>query len=355
MKKLEGDRRRHRFSLVDKKNDISREDLATSMAEYSPTIIEAAKALAIKTETVYVETPLLSYEQLTNEEDYPVGSAAPPGSNPFQQSGPSVADTVFGSPLDELQFFIPRQAQRNAMNLDSDESRYIWWITDVSPAHLPALDEPGIREEVVLAWKRSKARELAKSRAEQLAKEIREELAKPEDQRKSMAASLDAATVSGDADSPKLTTRRTKPFTWVRQEMTPQMNFSQRSPQLVLSEIAYDDESGDVMELAYHDFMNAVFNDLKNNEIGVVPNADLSRYFVVEVTDRNPTPEVGEDVLRQRFLTEGKQFVQGGSPVVAMVRQAVSDPVAIKWEKILWRKYGIDPDAEPQPDPTALD
>jgi hypothetical protein len=160
-----------------------------------------------------------------------------------------------------------------------------------------------------------------------------------------MGQALESATILGDADSPKLVTRQTESFSWVRQQMTPQMNFQQQQPQLSLSDVRFADDSGDTIKFAYDDFMKVVFNDLKNEEVGVVPVADLSRYYVVQVVERNPTPEVGEDALRLRFLSEGKRFTATSSPVISMVRQAVGSPVAIQWEKELWLKYGIDPEA----------
>jgi hypothetical protein len=214
----------------------------------------------------------------------------------------------------------------------------------MSPPHYPTLDEPGIREEVVLTWKRLKARELAQARGEEIAKLIREAMSKPEDQRQEMAAAIESLTLLGDTDSAKLVSRQTLPFTWVRQQMTPAMNFQQQQSQLTMSEITFADGSGDQLEMAYDEFMNRIFNEMKNEDVGVVPVFDRSRFYVVQVVERSPTPEVGEEELRQRFLTEGRKFATSGSPIISMVRQAASGSVSMEWQKSLWQKYEIDPE-----------
>ena len=46
---------------------------------------------------------------------------------------------------------------------------YICWKVQDVAVHVPKLEEPGIREQVVKAWKRIEALPLAKKRAEELA------------------------------------------------------------------------------------------------------------------------------------------------------------------------------------------
>lgn len=347
LKKLEAERRSHRLKLKEDNSELSDEQFAAKMQEYSPTINQAAKALADKAGVAYVETPFISYLQLSSREDYPIGGATPPGGNPFAPSGPDVATTVFSAPGDELQLFRPRRAELTSFDPDGGETHYAWWIIDNSESHVPTLDEPGIRDEVILTIKRGKARELAKRRATELAKQIRDGLALPEAEQKSMAATLENVTATGSPDAPKVPLRQTVRFTWMRQEAQQQMNFMQQQPEAVLSQIEFADETGGTLPLAFDDFMKVVFDDLQNNEVGVVPNADLSRYYVVQVVDRTPTPEVGEDELRQRFLTEGTQFGFGRSALYPLMQQTLAMPAVVEWEKALWRKYGVDPDAPP--------
>ena len=348
MKTKEVERRKQRFAFVNEDKEITEQALSEKMREYSASVTDFAKELAADTNTIYVETGSVAYRDLTNDEDYPLGSATPPGGNPFAPSGATVADTAFSLPGDDLQFFVPRRAVRTSFDLDGGETQYIWWIVDNIDGHVPTLEETGIREEVVLAWKRAKARDLAKARADELAQQVKDGLALPEEERKPMATTLESALITGTENSASIAVRQTLLFTWMRQQMNQQMNFMQQAPEAVLSQIQFADESGDTLELAFDDFMKAVFEDLDNLQVGVVPNADFSSYYIVQVIDRTPTPEIGEDALRERFLTEGKQFGFGRSALFAMMQQSIANPAAIEWEKNLWRKYDVDPDARPE-------
>ena len=348
LKKLESERRSYRRRMNEELNTIEPEKLAGPMKEFSAGIGPKAKKVAEDARCAYVETPFVSFEDLLNREDYPIGSATPPGGSPFAPAGLDVARTVFSAPGDDLQFYIPRRASLAGRNLDSGETHYVWWITDDAEAHVPVLDEPGMRDQVVLAWKRQTAREFARKRAEQLAQLAREGLAKPDDQKLPMAAALADQTITGVAEAAKLAVRQTLLFSWMRQQLTPQMNFLQQQAQAELSEISFADDSGDTLQYAYDDFMRIVFDDLQNDEVGVAPNADLSSYYVVQVVDRTPSGESGEEALLQRFLAEGRRDMFGRSAVTQIVQQTAAGTVGLEWEKNIWRKRGIDPDASPE-------
>src|SRR5690606_5191248 len=132
LKKLEAGRRSHRLKLKEDNSELSDEQFAAKMQEYSPTINQAAKALADQAGVAYVETPFISYLQLSSREDYPIGGATPPGGNPFAPSGPDVSTTVFSAPGDELQLFRPRRAELTSFDPDGGETHYAWWIIDNS-------------------------------------------------------------------------------------------------------------------------------------------------------------------------------------------------------------------------------
>lgn len=232
---------------------------------------------------------------------------------------------------------------RNEFDPDGGETRYAWVITDYSPSHVPTLDDPGIRDQVVLAFKRTKARELARARAEELVKLIDAGLAKPDGEKKTMSETLEGQTVLGSEDSTVLSMRQTLPFSWMEQSMTPQMNFMQQ-PTARLSSIRFADEIAGTVRYAGPKFMQTVFEDLDNNAVGVVPNEDFSSYYVVQVLDRTPADRNGEEILRQQFLTEGKQFGFSRGAVASVIQSDVAGPTALEWEKTTWRKYGIDPD-----------
>ena len=92
--------------------------------------------------------------------------------------------------------------------------------------------------------------------------------------------------------------------------------------------------------------MKTVFEELENDEVGIVPNFDRTRYFLVHVADRFPTPHNGIDSLQSRFATEGRMnFLT--SPVTGLASGEIVNPVVLEWKRTVWRKYGINPDADP--------
>ena len=340
VKKLEEKRRGYRFSLFEKQRDISKDDLYEKMRESSSNTLDALKELAAEHNCEFVETPLLSYADLIEGESYPIGVATLP-------AGDTIAQHVFSTfPEDvtnDTTLFVGERGVRNSFDPDGGETRYAWVITEYAPTFVPTLEDPGIRDQVVLAFKRSKARELAEIRGEELVKAIKTGLDKPEAEKKTMSESLEGATVLGAEGSPVLTMRQTLPFSWMEQSMTPQMNFMQQ-PTARLSSIRFADEIAGTIRYAGPKFMEVVFEELGNNDVAVVPNEEFSSYFVIQVLDRTPADQNGEDILRQQFLTEGRQFGFSRGAVATVIQSDIAGPTALEWEKATWRKYGIDPD-----------
>ena len=136
--------------------------------------------------------------------------------------------------------------------------------------------------------------------------------------------------------------RQTLPFSWMEQVNAPPMSF--QPPSARLSSIRFADEIGGTIRFAGPKFMEGIFEDLANNDVGVVHNEDFSSYYVVQVLDRTPDVQAGDDILRQQFLTEGKQFGFSRGAVASLIQNDMAAPTALEWEKTTWRKYGIDPD-----------
>ena len=340
VKKLEEKRRGYRFSLFEKQRDISKDDLYEKMREASSNTLDAFKALAPEHKFELVETPLLSYAELVEGESYPIGVATVP-------AGATVAQHVFSKfPEDvtnDTTLFVGERGVKNSVDPDGGETQYAWVITEYAPTFIPTLDDPGIRDQVVLAFKRKQAREIAKNRGEELVQAIKTGLEKPEGEKKTMSETLEALTVLGTEGSPALAMRQTLPFSWMEQSMTPQMNFMQQ-PTARLSSIRFADEIAGTIRYAGPKFMQEVFEELGNNDVAVVPNEDFSSYDVVQVLDRTPADQNGEDILRQQFLTEGKQFGFSRGAVATVIQSDIAGPTALEWEKAIWREYGINPD-----------
>ncbi|HQZ64194.1 MAG TPA: hypothetical protein PLY87_03925, partial [Planctomycetaceae bacterium] len=339
MKELEAERAKYRRDLFSENSSITQQQLNEKTRETAPAAIEKLKAIAKEFGCDFVETPLLSFSELAEGETYPIGSATVPESQ-------TVARFVFESfPEDvtnETTLFIAQRATRNSDDPDGGETRYCWVVTGYAPSHVPALDDPGIHDQVVQAWKRVKAREIAKARAQELADVVKAGLAKPEGEKKTMSESLEGQTVLGTDTSAVVTMRQTLPFSWMEQVNAPPMTF--QPPSARLSSIRFADEIGGTIRFAGPKFMAGVFEDLANNEVGVVHNEDFSSYYVVQVLDRTQDDQIGEDILRQQFLTEGKQFGFSRGAVAGLVQNDIAGPTALEWEKETWRKYGINPD-----------
>jgi hypothetical protein len=348
LKALQAKRASVRRAIVTENRDISDEDLYEKMRDQAKVMIDGMKELATQHGCSFVETPLITFQDLAEGETYPIGAATEPQENPFMQAGATVAQQVFGmfpkTVADDTNLFVRTQSVKNAFDLDGGEVHFAWWIVEFADTHVPKLEDPGIKDQVVQAWKQIKARDLVKKRAEELVKLVSEGLAKPEGERKDMAASIEGQTVLGKADSAALTLRQTQSFSWMEQSITPQMNFMQQRPTLRRSEVRFNDEVGGSIRFAGDKFMKTVFEEIENDQVGVVSTEDLSTFYVVQPVERS----ADDEVLRQQFMTEGKQAGFDGTAVQQMLNASVSNPASIAWERSIWTKYGIDRDTLPE-------
>ncbi len=345
LRTIEQSRSSARRDIVTKEPDIAAKDLFEKMRPFGEKMVDEMKKLAEKHGASFVETPLLSDLELYEGEAYPVGGAVDISTRT------PVVDDAFASfysgrefdPYDDISLYSKRRAIKTSLDLDSEETQFAWWVIEFSPSHVPKLEDPGIRDQVVLALKRQKAREIAKKRAEDLAKIIKDGLAKPEGERKDMAASVEGQTLNGKPESAALTVRRTQIFSWLEPSMNPQMDFFQQTPPRI-SQIQFSDDAGGSVRYAFGQFMKTVFEDIAANEVGVVPDDNLRSYYVVQPIDRN----ANEEILRQQFLTEGKQFAFRFGSLANLASAEIAAPANNAWELALWKKYGIDREAPPE-------
>lgn len=364
METLTSDRASHRFALMEaepakynfdsRKQQEAFKELRESMQDYDGELDGKLEAFAAENGFSYVETPLLSDLELYSSEEYLIGKATEPVDNPMMAAQtPSVASLLYQSfstdeQNNDAQIYFVRQAERASASQDGSMSHYAYWATDFSLSHVPELDEPGVKDAVVLALKRRAAREIIEKRGKELAQAIRDAAAKEGDDRQDMVAVLSEKTVTGKEDAATLAVRRSEPFTWLRTSSAAPQSFQQ--PQASLSPITFSDSIGGSLENVGDDFMKILFEDMADEEVAVVPDFDFSKYYVVQVTNRFPTPEIGEESLRERFATEGKRFSFRDSPILGVMQQQLNGPASVEWEKGLWRKYGVDPDGDPETD-----
>jgi hypothetical protein len=224
--------------------------------------------------------------KLQESEDHPIGSAQEPVDNPFDQTqmqnALSVPDQLFTTQPEQT--YIPYLAQDSLTS-----NRYAYWKTAEQAAEVPTLEDEGIRDEVITAWKLQQAIPKAKARAEALAELAR----KGADD---VTESLAGQTVTGKEDDLEVTVMTTESFSWLRISSAASNNpFAMQPPEI--STISAVENPGDK-------FMEVVFNDLKNGEVGVASNADESIYYVVKVKDRFPANKMAAEIQRAAFMKE---------------------------------------------------
>ncbi|MBX3439394.1 MAG: SurA N-terminal domain-containing protein, partial [Planctomycetaceae bacterium] len=128
--------------------------------------LEELRKFASEKGLTFVETPPLSALDLQTSEEYPIGNALDQlFSDPFNpRPSSSVIEQVFTS--------APQETYRSrAVTHPETDSRFVYWKTDDQAEYVPeSLSDPGIREQVVAAWRDLKAREKARTRATELAR-----------------------------------------------------------------------------------------------------------------------------------------------------------------------------------------
>lgn len=340
--------------------DAAALDLRREMAELTPGMLQQMQTWAEENGFIYAVTPLVSYLEFRNEDDYPLGVALDPNTPRFQaQGGASIAAyNVFSRfnnadvAANDTQLLMPERAVYQPIADEGTESHYVYWAVEFVEPHIPTLDEPGVRDQVILAFKRAKARELvagtgedSQGRAEELAQKVRDGLAQEGDERQTMAATLEPESITGKEGSATLTVRSSQPFSWLRQSQAPANSFQQR-PQAEMSRIRFADGFS-TLEGIDQEFMKTIFEDMNDEDVKVVPNYDRTSYFIVHVNNRFPTKDQGMDGLRERFAREGQMDFMA-SPVPGLMSGEVVGPVIVEWEKKIWLKYDVDPDAEPE-------
>lgn len=250
------------------------------------------------------QTELLTYLELRDTE---TGKLYQPD-NQERQVPLQVAQQVFRT--DGLELFEP------AIAFDMDKNQYLVQVTEKQQAYTPKLEE--IRQEVVDAWKREQAAELALKRAEQLASEAQES-----------GKSLDEKF----ADQEAIEVVESDRFGWYEPFTVNQYGMQ-----------ALRLGRPGAVEAAGPDFMETVFS-LGPNEVGATLNHDKSAAYVLRIAMR----ESSQEELRQNFLRDwndarlryalDQQYMAESSRAVLY---ALTGGEAPDWKR--------DPDSDPRDD-----
>ncbi|MFN9717882.1 MAG: hypothetical protein ACK58L_04255 [Planctomycetota bacterium] len=342
LKALEKERSATRRKIVAGKPSIEAMDLYEQMRDENEKLVAGMKAAAETRKCKFVETKLINFEELAEGETYRVGAATDASAGAFGQDGASVAQqaaNLFPQEIsNDANLFQHRRAIRNRNDFNGNESHFVWWIVEFAEPHIPALSDEGIREQVVLEWKRQKARDLAKKRAETLVTLVKDDQARPEAERKGFQAVLEGQTITGSPETTAAAVRQTQTFSWIEQSMTPSMNFRQQR-QLRPSSVTYADEAGGTVRGAGYEFMKTVFEELQNDQPGIATSDNLAIVYVVQPIERSSD----EEVLRQQFMTEGKQLgTPAGSGVTDLAGEMIGSRIRSEWTQSIWDKYGVN-------------
>ena len=239
---------------------------------------EELKKYAQKNGLTYTETSLMSLDELAQSDDYPI-------------SGAMVRDTPVNAWLARSQ---PQDqySANAAVRLGENRANYAFWkIEDVAEHSPKSMDEPGVKDAVVKAWRELQARPLAEKRAQALS----EIVAKSD---KPMAEALAEQTVTGESQDKSLfvTVTPTGEFSWLQRNMLPSQFGMDDSPRLG----AVNGVKG-----AGSKFMAKVFDELKSGDTAVIPNEDLSVYYVVKLEKRTPSTDTEMETMKNAFLGSG--------------------------------------------------
>ena len=224
---------------------------------------EALRAVATAHSGEFVETGLLSPQDLL---EHPVlGKAQEAASDEGSLGGSNILTLSFR----DTGVYVASELEDSPLS-DLEGNRYVMWKVRNVSDHVPALDEPGVREHVVRTWRRLQAEPKAKARAEDLRAAAKGE--------QPLETALAGQKVNPAAGEPvDVTIAESADFSRYRQSSAP-MSFRQR---LELGNPGVVDGAGE-------EFMKAVFEEMQPGDVKVVPNDDASIYYVVKVKSRTP-------------------------------------------------------------------
>lgn len=306
-----------------------REQLDVVLTGAAAEIAERASAYAAEHGLQFFVTEPLSEQELIEHQDYDIGTAQDP--NPdfaaMMQSRQMQVDTVT-----TMVFSGTRQefAPNEAVAPFGQDPRYVFWTMKFVGAHVPTLDEPGIREQVAAALRLQDAR----PKAEERAKKIAEGVAKPVAE-KSLGELVKDEIVASDGSDP-INVVGSIPFSWLQSAPRGmQMNALMGGPQITLGTIPGIDGVD-------NDFMKTIYG-MKVGDVATIPNADKSVYYVVHLKSRTPSGvDENEDpmlgMLRGQFLAEEAPF----SPQLLNIARADSGNIHQRWFADFMARHGVD-------------
>ena len=300
-------------------------DLQKSLDAAATDIAKQATQYAEKQALTFIETDLLSQQELIDSDKYEIGSAREPLANISPTAQFTEPDTVATLAYRSSQReFFPDEAEGQF-----DDSRFVYWLTERVAAHEPTFDEAGVREQVEAAWRARNGAPKAEERAKTVAEIVTAAIGE-----KPMAEALAEQTVTGGEGGDQISVVSSIPFTWLRQsfqgmQMNPFMGPQPTVEFGVIPGIDGVDEN----------FMRTV-SEMNVGDVQVIPNADRTTYYVVHLKSRSPAgsddPQL--NVLRQQFIQEDAPF----SPIYSRLANADSMGAGQRWFAMFMAEQGVD-------------
>ena len=185
-----------------------------------------------------------------------------------------------------------------ARTFDVNQNQYLAWPIERVEEHVPEFSDPGVKEEVLRAWRQIEGRKLAETECARLASEA-------EKSGKTLAEFLAGTEEFRDARI----VPETEPFTWMTYGELDLAWAASRPP--FLSSIKFkrkDAASGlvvdeDAVDQPGNEFMAAVFA-LQPDQVGVAWNQPRSKAYLVRVIEMQPPPaQLYDAFVRQNQQT----------------------------------------------------
>ncbi|MCA9027218.1 MAG: hypothetical protein KDA86_18565 [Planctomycetaceae bacterium] len=300
--------------------------------------LEKLKAYADEHGLVFVETPLLSGLELSDAEKYPIGHAVDRlFSDPFDRNPVSdVANQAFTSRPEEI------FTRAQSVVQPETESRYAYWKIDDQEEYVPeSLDDEGIREQVITAWRELKAREKAQTRASELVN-----LANAADT--NLSESLAGQTITGVESAPSVSVLHPPAFSWLS-KADPRM-----SPNPFMTPPPVRTQLRNIPGRIGDSFMETVFDEVRPKEAGIAHSIDKDYFYVVKVLDRTYGQFENLEEFREQFLKE-RLFAPYQFSDYPKLAQGELQQYRTDWSKELFEKHGVEIIEQEEPKPTAED
>lgn len=199
-----------------------------------------------------------------------------------------------------------------ATSLDLQGNRYLFWKVMDEKEEIPKFEDPGVRGQVLEAWKVREARKLALQEAANLAETARK-----------AGKSLKDSFVN----RPDFKVTLTPPFSWMTNPMVP-TGMTRAQPRM-------SDVTG--VEMAGPDFMRTVF-DLDKGKIGVAMNAPQSIVYVVRVVEFNKSDttlweEFTADLTTGRYGTYAAAAIDDQIQIVRAWQRELETAAGLEWQR----------------------